>query len=216
MIAQDRISNRINDLINQGVGVLQTQVHTDGGQAFTDTSMFQHWHASSLSALEQIFPAKHSHPRLFNERVTGRQVHDVESGIGILRAAKADIDGGWLTAVTTLVAAEVFTDFLDMADHLLSTNYFQPAASLIGAVLEDSMRRLAINHNIPLDAKETLNTLDVKLRKGNVYNMLESRQIDVWREVRNNADHAKWGEFTKKDVTEMLAGVRGFLAKHLG
>ena len=43
----------------------------------------------------------------------------------------------------SLVQAEVFADFLDMAEHLLGETYKDAAAVLLGAVLEDSLRKIA-------------------------------------------------------------------------
>ena len=43
----------------------------------------------------------------------------MNAGIGILKALKEDLELGFLTRIKDLVLAEVFTDFLDIASHLL-------------------------------------------------------------------------------------------------
>jgi hypothetical protein len=40
------------------------------------------------------------------------------------------------------VAAEVFTDFIEMAEHLLEQGYKDPAAVVAGSVLEEHLRQL--------------------------------------------------------------------------
>jgi len=67
----------------------------------------------------------------------------LEAGQGILAAALRDVEHGYLQSVQRLVVADVFTDFLDMALHLLDNGYKDPAATLIGGVLEDGLRRIA-------------------------------------------------------------------------
>ena len=57
---------------------------------------------------------------------------------GILRAAREDYANGYLFDIKQLIAAEVFDDLLEQAEHLLDAGYQEAAAVLAGAVLEDS------------------------------------------------------------------------------
>jgi hypothetical protein len=57
-----------------------------------------------------------------------------QGGLAILEAAKEELGYGPLSKIESLVSAEIFTDFLDMAQHLLEAGYKDPSASLIGAV----------------------------------------------------------------------------------
>ena len=68
--------------------------------------------------------------------------------MGGLRALKEDLANGYLFDLRTLVAAEVFTDLLDMAEHLVENGYQHPASSLTGAVLEDGMREMCRRHGV--------------------------------------------------------------------
>jgi hypothetical protein len=201
-------------LITQGTSLLPPATQTSRSAHF-DLQMYYHWRSASISALSHVFSDAHPYYKEFGERVMRSDPRHVEVGLGILRAAKGDLDGGWLTKLDTLIAADVFTDFLDMAEHLLSNNYYQPAASLIGAVLEDGMRKIADKHSVALEPQETIDRLNIKLRKAQVYTTVVSRQVDVWREVRNKADHGQFTQFTKQDVEKMLDEVRDFLARYL-
>ncbi len=51
----------------------------------------------------------------------------VESGLGALKALKEDIEKGYLTRYRTLVNADVFSDFLAMAEHLYDVVLFNTA-----------------------------------------------------------------------------------------
>jgi hypothetical protein len=56
-----------------------------------------------------------------------RQVSDVA---GLLKAVKSDLESGMLANFKSLAQAEVFADFLDMAEHLLGEGYKDAAAVL--------------------------------------------------------------------------------------
>ena len=135
--------------------------------------------------------------------------------MAILRAAEEDIEGGYLQKVETLVSAEVFSDFLEMAKHLLDNGYKDPAASLIGAVLEDGLRRICSNNNITVKSDDNISSLNQKLAQNHVYNPLQQRQIQVWNKLRDYADHGHFDEYKSENVKNMLEGVRNFLLNYL-
>jgi hypothetical protein len=63
-------------------------------------------------------------------------------GQSILRSVREDVEDGYLTDIRTLISAEVFTDFLEMAEHLDDNGYKDPTAYSTGAVLEDVCEKL--------------------------------------------------------------------------
>ena len=121
-----------------------------------------------------------------------------------------------LTDVRTLVSAEVFTDFLGMAKHLLERGYRDPAASLCGAVLEQGLRRIATKEGIKVRDRDDLGALNQKLAAKGVYTRLVQKRVTVWTDVRNAADHGEFSQYSKTDVEEMHTGVGSFLAARLG
>ncbi len=139
----------------------------------------------------------------------------IQGGLGILRAVKEDIKGGYLTDLRTLISAEVFTDFLKMAGHLYEAGYKDPAASLAGAVLEDGLRKIASVNEIKLKAREDLSSLNRKVADKNVYNRLVQKKVQVWTGVRNHADHGEFGEYSSQNVADMIRGIEKFLADYL-
>jgi len=68
-----------------------------------------------------------------------------------LRALRADYVDGYMQSIVELIHAEVFADFLEMADHLVGQGYKDPAAVLAGSVLEEHLRKLCIKNGIPID-----------------------------------------------------------------
>lgn len=137
---------------------------------------------------------------------------------GALKALRADYAAGYLQRVEDIVHADVFSDFLDMADHLLTQGYKDPAAVLIGGVLEEHLRKLCLRHAVSITNGARLKTADgmnADLANAGVYNKLDQKHVIAWLDLRNKAAHAKYGEYTKEQVQGFLQGVRDFAARNL-
>lgn len=94
------------------------------------------------------------------------------------------------------------------------------AAFLVGASLEDSLRRLCDSRGIAYDAQHTkISKLQSLLyqpdKQIEVLSSSENKQITAWGDTRNLADHGKFGDITYAAVLSMVVGVRAFIDKHL-
>lgn len=138
---------------------------------------------------------------------------------GALKGLRHAVDAGLLQDLTRLVQADIFADFLEMAEHLLSERYKDASAVLIGGVLEDALRKLSASNNLPLVAAAgkplTIEPLNVNLAKAGVYPPLTKKQITSWADLRNNAAHGGYGKYTADDVKQMLLFVQRFCADFL-
>ena len=134
---------------------------------------------------------------------------------GILEAAKKDYEGGWLFNLKALVAAELLGDFLEQAEVLLEQGYINPAASLAGAVLEDTLRKLCQSKNIPIPDKTKIDRLNAELAKAGVYDTLIQKRITAIADIRNNADHGHFDKYKKEDVEDMVKWIRRFTTDYL-
>lgn len=135
---------------------------------------------------------------------------------GILIALRADIDAGYLQSITELIHADLFSDFLDMAGYLLNEGFKDPAAVLIGGVLEEHLRKLSDKNGVPtaVNARAVkADQLNADLTRANAYSVLYQKSITAWLDLRNKAAHGKYGEYTQEQVAMMLAGVRDFAAR---
>lgn len=143
----------------------------------------------------------------------------VASVVGILKGIEHDIKSGMLTNFRSLVQAEIFADFLDMAEHLLREGYKDASAVLLGAVLEDSLRKIAdVNGVNILNSKGkplTSDPLNAALAKKDVYNALVQKQITSWANLRNDAAHGHFDRYDSAQVQQMLLFVQKFCADHL-
>jgi hypothetical protein len=135
--------------------------------------------------------------------------------LGVLKAALRDFEGGYVLDLRSLIVAEVLEDFLDQAEHLLKHGYHAPAASLYGAVLEDSLRTLCAAKEIHVPERTSIDRLNVELARAEVYNKHVQKRITALADIRNNADHGRFDQFKAEDVEDMLAWIKRFCADYL-
>ena len=218
MIIEDKIIQRIDELLKKGYAVIATCKPNPPnviGFPTLDSGIFVEWRTQVLNFLVNLLGKGHVYTQNFEKEVKGGYKGHVESGQGILRAVKEDILGGYLTDIRTLISAEVFTDFLEMVDYLLKNHYKDPAASLCGAVLEDGLRRIALKAGMLIKSREDLNSLNQKCAEKGIYNRIVQKRIQVWIDIRNNADHGNFAEYSEQDVKEMHNGISQFLSDFL-
>jgi HEPN domain len=135
--------------------------------------------------------------------------------LGMVEAAKRDFDAGLLTDMRALITAEVFADFIEQAEHLLEAGYYVPAASLTGAVLEDTLRKLCDKNKISVPDVTKIDRLNADLAKAGIYDKLIQKRIIALADIRNNADHGHFDKFRREDVEDMVKWVRSFTADFL-
>jgi hypothetical protein len=139
--------------------------------------------------------------------------------LGLAKVVVHDLEQGLLQDVRFLIQAEVFSDFLEMGEYLLCEGYKDAAAVILGAVLEDTLRKLAIKHSIPLTSTSgkslTIDPINTELAKVQAYSKLIQKQITTWAHLRNNAAHGQYSEYKKEQVEMMLIFVQSFCSDYL-
>ncbi len=142
--------------------------------------------------------------------------HIMANKVGALRALRRDYEADHLASIHGLVRAEVFADFIEMAEHLLDQGYKDPAAVLVGGVLEGHLRVLCAGRGIPTDAAggpKKADTMNGELASAVVYNKLDQKNVTAWLDLRNKAAHGRYKDYTQDQVSNMLQGVREFVAR---
>jgi len=135
---------------------------------------------------------------------------------GVLMSLEEAYKSGYLERVAELVHAEMFADFVEMAEYLLHEGYKDPAAVIIGSVLEEHLRQLCAKNGLATDVAgkpmkaEQLNS---DLAGKPVYSKLDQKSITSWLDLRNKAAHGKYGEYTKDQVALLILGVQNFLTR---
>lgn len=138
---------------------------------------------------------------------------------GILKGIQHEVKSGLLNNFRQLLRAEIFVDFIEMAEHLLDEGYKDASAVLLGAVLEDSLRKIAGSHSVPTVGPNgkplTMDPLNVSIAKATVYGPLVQKQITSWANLRNDAAHGHFSKYDAAQVRQMLAFVQKFCADYL-
>ena len=124
------LSNRINQLFDLADRTYHTKQVTTGEYAsvWVDPELFREFRTSTLSFIKNIYGDKHPYYTDFEKLVSRAITRDTLEGRGILRSIKKEIDGGWLFTIKGVLSAEIFADFLEMAEHLLSEGYKRPSS----------------------------------------------------------------------------------------
>jgi hypothetical protein len=139
--------------------------------------------------------------------------------VGILKGIQHDIKSGILSDLRRLLHAAIFADFLDMSEHLLKEGYKDAAAVLLGAVLEDSLRKLADGSVVSTTTANgkplTIDPLNVALAKKGIYGPLIQKQVTTWANLRNDAAHGHFTKYDADQVKQMLLFVQKFCVDYL-
>ena len=138
---------------------------------------------------------------------------------GMLQALRNDYESGHLQSVVELVHADIFADFLDMADYLLEQHFKDAAAVITGSVLEAHLRKLCGKHGITVfkadgTTPKAADALNTDLAAAVVYSKIDQQSVTAWLALRNRAAHGKYGEYKEGQVTIMLQGVRDFASRY--
>lgn len=112
----------------------------------------------------------------------------------------------------------VVNDFLDQADVVLQKLEFHPAvaAFLIGASLEEFLRNWVIEQNLYVEGqRSTIDTYAIALKKIELIDKQDYKELTAWAGIRNNAAHGNWDLVNDRDkINMMLAGVSIFIRKY--
>ena len=171
----ERINEKFQTLLQEGQQIL--------GSCGWNGSDYQHRHPSdidyrrfrteAMNLVRRVCGENSDHYQEFKRLAEGRETacnsYYFKDCLGVLQAAQKDYEGGYLFDLRTLVAAELLGDFIDQADVLVAEGYQVPAASLAGAVLEDTLRKLSVSKEIPIPEKTNIDKLNADLAKAEVY-----------------------------------------------
>ncbi|EKE11603.1 MAG: hypothetical protein ACD_15C00047G0001 [uncultured bacterium] len=218
---KEKITEKFNKLIQEGNQILvKAGYHGEDYQRHPPNSDYLRFRTEALNLIERVCGKNSAHyselKRIAEGKETANNSYYFNMCFGILEAAHNDFNEDFLFEIKSLVSAEILDDFLEQAEALLKNGYFIPAASLVGAVLEDSLRKICEKNEIEVPEKTKIDSLNSELAKAGIYNKLVQKEITAKADIRNNADHGHFDKFTKDDVEGMIKWVRRFECDHLG
>jgi len=218
MDAKQILIKRVSDLIAVG----QQAINATGSELFSSHKV--RFRAQSLSFIESLNGTSHPNYSEFEMASRFNYASNVRNCMELLHGIKQDIENDYyLSSIRGLVSAEIFSDYLEMAEYLLSENYYTPAAVIIGSTLEEHLRGLCQKKSLPINFIDSRGKTQLKaasdlnntLYKATMYNKVDQSLVDGWIKIRNAAAHGNHSEYTKEQVTTMLSGVKDFVGRHL-
>ena len=215
---QEHVLKRIEELLAGGVATMRSQ--SKGDYWMRDVTAAQAWMASAANAIVQVAPAgsffREELQRLMaNDQLKGGIPEDIiEKVLGVLQSVHLEAKAGLLVRLEDQVVATAFDDFLDHADEYHKSGKIKEAAVLSSAVLEDTIKRIAVKNQVNPTGL-SLEPLIDELAKRTVFSPVKTKRIKYFVGVRNHALHAEWDKLDLKDVGAQIAGVRDLLDEHL-
>jgi hypothetical protein len=216
---EEKLLRRLDELIEKGKAVLDTtkpnspRVH---GPEYVDIIIFGEWKSSCLNLLSTLPLTNNHFYTEFLEKVMSNNNPVTQYGIGVLLGLKNSIANGDLQSPISFIQTEIFSDFLEMAEHIFEQGHKDPPVMLAGAVLEDSLRKICIKNKITVPADSNIASLNQLLLQKPVYNKIVFKDVDKWKAIRDFADHANFDQYDRDRVKDMLEGVRKFIGEYLG
>lgn len=221
-MVKERLLQRVDELIEMGNAVLHTRHHSAAEARYdlVDEGLLKGFRAASLSFIASVYGKTHSHFTEFAGIEETNYAFHVQEGLGIMKAVKGEIAGDWLFTIKGLVTAELFTDYMEMAEYLIEEEYKDPAAVIAGSTLEEHLRQLCRKNGLPVvrqkDGKDVplkADQLNNDLSGAGIYSKLDQKNVTAWLNLRNSAAHGKYREYTPEQVKGMITGITEFMAR---
>ena len=177
--------------------------------------------AFASAAIRRVTGDNSSYWQQANALIQSKNLFDsgkIQALAGIVKALRENVDKGYIHSIEELVHGDLFTDFLEMADHLLDEGYKDPAAVLGGGVLEEQLRQLCNKNSISVvnssGGAKKADQMNSDLAGKNVYSKLDLKNVTAWLDLRNKAAHGKYGEYTKEQVALFIQSIRDFITRN--
>jgi len=226
LITHDKYLAEIDALIKTGEAL--TRKAQSSGSYLGDSDIIEasSWVTRTGEMIQRIYPANSQHRESYKSCIKTSDFGNMHSHnyshlaiiTGLLRSMRHEISNGLITDINQLLRADIFADFLEMAEHLLDEKYKDASAVIIGSVLEDTLRKLAAANNIPIlkDGKHlTIEPLNTALAAAGIYNKLFQKQITSWADLRNKAAHGQYDQYDYNQVRMMLLFTQDFASNYL-
>jgi len=221
------LKEEIDDLVSIGDRLSRIASTTDSALGQEHVTEASTWVGRIGQIIRQLYPISSQHGTNYDAALGTDQFFYIHSNhcrhvfimTGVIKAVQHEFARGLLNDVRRLLQADIFADFLQMAEYLLQEGYKDPAAVVIGSVLEDALRKLAQAHGIATSSSSgkilTLEPLNQELGRAGIYDRLVQKQVTSWGELRNRAAHGQYDSYDEQQVQMMLLFVQKFCGDHL-
>jgi hypothetical protein len=140
---------------------------------------------------------------------------------GVMQALRNDVANGNVVPVQGIGHMDLFSEYLEQADHLLESGYKDASAIMAGGVLEAHLRRLCGRHGIDTDEqissgrrRKKASILSADLYKAKILSLSEYQQVKTWLALRNDAARGNFDGYVKEEVARLVQCVWDFVRTH--
>lgn len=220
MKKQDELVAQATALITLGEKVLGTESNDSRSKSLVNELQFHDFRISALSFFSRIFGEVSTYYESFRTEVTHHTASRTRRGLGMLTAARRELQGDWLETTSGRVSRDNLIDMLRLARIQFDQDNHWAAAVIAGAILEQQLRNLcrargiAINNEIQGKAlpKKGLQ-LTGEAYKKKLYDRQDNKAIISWLELCDAAAKGKHEYVTSGRVKSMLDEMQAFLTK---
>lgn len=207
------LARRVRQLIERGQRLLERADAESQLPTYT---------AEVSSFIDKAVPSNSPYWTLFID--TNEEIHRVfvkqriSRYVQLLQSVEEEMHEGVLYAdAESMIFGTVVGDLVSQAEELFRHGYFQAAAVLAGAAVEEKLRDLAQRHEIAIwrdDGRRRVNadSLNQSLAAAGVYHSATQQAVSSWLNTRNRAAHNETDKYSEEDVRRQIAGARDFLA----
>ena len=217
---QEELVARATSIITLGEKVLGTETNDSRSKSLVNELQFHDFRISALSFFSRVFGDVSTYYESFRTEVTHHTASRTRRGIGMLTAARRDLQGNWLETTSGRVSRDILLDMLRLARIQFDQNNHWAAAVIAGAILEQQLRNLCLARGITINneiqgkavPKKGLQ-LTGEAYKKKLYDRQDNKAIISWFELCDAAAKGKNDEFTSSQVKSMLREMQAFLTR---
>ena len=214
----DTFKEQLSAVITEYESARSQSKYNDASDVISHTKITE-LQTRCISAIERTSGSKSIYCRQVMEIGNKKDnvYNHVAEQIGVAKALLYDIQNDFLKGLEEIIHGDLFSDFLEMATHLMENEYKDAAAVMAGSTLEVHIRNLCDKHGVKTTSghkPKKAELLNAELTKEGVYTKLDQKSVTAWLGLRNNAAHGNYSEYTREQVRLLIESVRNFITRY--
>jgi hypothetical protein len=217
---QDELITQATAIITMGEKVLATETSDSQSKSLVNEVKFHDFRITALSYLGRVFGEISTYYESFRTEVTHHTASRSRRGIGILTAAKRELQGDWLETTSGAIARDILIDMLRLARIQFDQGHHYAAAVIAGAILEKQLRNLCLARGVAIHneiqgkavTKKGLQ-LTGEAYKKKLYDRQDNKAVISWLELCDAAAKGTAEAIDSGQVKNMLNEMQAFLTK---
>ena len=147
-----QLTLEIENILKTGKKLLEKEVENENPNSTpaVEETEFHEFRVAAISWLARVFGEGHVISKTFVNEVTHATVSRTKRAIGILEAAKKELQGEWLETTGGMLAKDMLQDLLRTAQSQLREKHLRSAVLQCGALIDLTLHRLCLKAGISL------------------------------------------------------------------